>query len=85
MSTIQCSISSAELAEMRQNEAVLLTVWESDAGDWWSEYTASGSLADMEAEANRTKLVIVPTGIKSITSDVVLVRDLIPPDEETRG
>ena len=85
MSTIQCSISSAELAEMRQHEAVLLTVWESDAGDRWSAYAASGTLAEMESEANRAKLVIVPTGIKSITSDVVLVRDLIPPDEETRG
>jgi hypothetical protein len=81
MDTIECRISRDELEELKKHEAVLLAVYTTKAGEKWSQYADSGTKEEMDAEAARVKCVLVLSHIESITSEVVLVADLIPPNE----
>ena len=81
MDVIECRLSHDELLELKKHEAVLLTVYTTKAGEKWSQYADSGTKENMDAKAACVKCVIVLSHIESITSDVVLVADLIPPNE----
>jgi hypothetical protein len=78
MTTCPLEMTSHELDEIKQCEAVVVREYESLVRGRWAVPVAWGDFDEMEAQAVTTGWFIVPPGVRIVGQRAVRVSELLP-------
>lgn len=82
--TCSVEIDQSEYEEIRKHDYVVLREWESVAGHRFAKLAYWGSKEECEDITRENDILIVPNDVKYIGDQVVKVKDLLSPTEETK-